>query len=218
MSKATDRNVAKAVLDSFGRTYAEEAGIRLKDAPAPLFQLLSLALLLSARIPAGNAVRAARALIEAKLTTPRKMADATWQDRVDVLTAHGYKRYDESTSTMLGDTAKLLLDRYGGDLRKLREEADRDVKAEHRLLQQFKGIGRVGADIFLREAQGLWGEAFPYADARVSQAARKLGLPGDPRALAGSVDRKDFPRLVAGLMRVDLNKAHQQVQEEAGSG
>lgn len=217
MPKPSKSDLVKVVLDKYGRTYAEEVGIRLKDAPAPLYQLLNAALLLSARIPAGNAVEAARALLDAKLTTPRKMAEATWQDRVDVITWHGYKRYDERTSTMLGDTAEMLIERYDGDLRKLREEARRDVATEHRLLQQFKGIGNVGADIFLREVQAIWDEAFPYVDARVSKAAGKIGLPGDAKALARLVDRGDFPRFVAGLVRVDLSKAEKEVQKQAAA-
>lgn len=67
------------------------------------------------------------------------MAEASWQDRVDVITWHGYKRYDERTSTMLGNTSELLIGKYNGDLRKLRDEAKRDVKREHQLLQQFSG-------------------------------------------------------------------------------
>lgn len=217
MTKTTPRDLAKSVLDTYGRTYAEEIGIRLKNTPAPLFQWLCGSLLLSARISAENAVEAARALLEAKLTTPRKMAEATWQDRVDVITWHGYKRYDESTSTMLGDTATMLRERYGGDLRKLREEAGREARKEHELLQQFKGIGRLGADIFLREVQGVWEEAYPHADARVTKAAKKIGLPEDATALSRLVDRKDFPRLVAGLIRVDLAKAHAEVRKRAAA-
>jgi endonuclease III len=215
MAKPTQQKIAKTILEAYGRSYAEQIGIRLKNTPAPLYQLLNAALLLSARIRADNAVQAARALIEAKLTTPQKMAEATWQDRVDVITWHGYKRYDERTATMLGDTAEILLERYGGDLRQLRDEANRDVDAEHRLLQQFKGVGKVGADIFLREVQSVWDEAYPYLDARVARVAGKVGLPDQPRALARLVDRQDFPRLVAGLVRIDLANAHQQVREQA---
>ena len=215
MTKPTQRGLAQAVLDAHGRTYAEEIGIRLADTPAPLFQLLCGSLLLSARISADSAVEAARALRQAKYTTPQKMADATWQDRVNVLTSHGYKRYDESTATMLGETSELLIERYGGDLRKLRQEADRDAKAEHQLLQQFKGIGKLGADIFLREVQVVWPEVYPHADARVGKAASKLGLPKDAKALARLVDPKDFPRLVAGLIRVQLNNAFQEVKDKA---
>lgn len=49
-------DVASAVLDTYGTTFAEDAGIALADEPAPLFQLLVLAELLSARIGAGIAV------------------------------------------------------------------------------------------------------------------------------------------------------------------
>src|SRR5919198_5040288 len=117
-------DVVTALLEHKGQTFATEAGIKLeKNTPAVLFQHLYMSLLLSARIAAGNALEATRALIGAGLTTPRKMADATWQQRVDVITWHGYKRYDERTATMLGDTAELLLNKYKGDLRKLRETA-----------------------------------------------------------------------------------------------
>ena len=84
-------------------------------------------------------------------------------------------------------------------------------------MQQFKGIGPIGADIFLREVQGIWTEAFPYADARVLKAAKKLGLPGDPKALSRRVARQDFPRFVAGLVRVDLNHAYKDLLEPAAS-
>lgn len=215
MATPSTSALVSAVLERYGRTYAEEAGVRLKDTPAPLYQLLNAALLLSARIPAGNAVQAARALIDAGLTTPAKMAEASWQDRVDVITWHGYKRYDERTSTMLGQTAELLLERYDGDLRKLRKEAGGDVASLHRLLQQFKGIGKVGADIFLREVQGVWDEVYPYVDARVGKAASSLDLPGDAGTLAKLVAREDFPRFVAGLVRVDLAGEQQALKEQA---
>ena len=120
-------------------------------------------------------------------------------------TWHGYKRYDERTSSMLGETAERVIERYGGDLRKLRQEADGDMAAVHRLLQQFKGIGKAGADIFLREVQGVWEEVYPYVDARVSKAARRLDLPSDAGPpLSKLVARENFPRFVAGLVGVGL--------------
>ncbi len=216
MADTSPTKRVKVLLDTYGRSYAQELGLApLKNTPAPLFQLLCMSLLLSARIAAGNAMRAARALIESGLTTPRKMADATWQRRVDVLTRHGYKRYDERTSTMLGDTAQRLLDVYGGDLRRLREEAERDPAREKQLLIQFSGIGDVGADIFLREVQTVWREAYPYADARVQKSAARLGLARSPQALAKLVSRRDFARFAAALVRVDLKKAHGEVRKAA---
>jgi len=215
MAKPTQRERADTVLRKYGRTYADEIKIRLKDTPAPLFQLLCASLLLSARISAENAMEAAQALLDAKLTTPQKMAEATWQNRVDVITSHGYKRYDESASSMLGEMAELLLEKYGGDLRELREEADRDADKEYKLLQQFKGIGQIGADIFLREVQGIWSEVYPHADARVTQSAKKIGLPDDVAALSRLVDQNDFPRFIAGLVRIELANAHDEVQRQA---
>lgn len=216
MTRKNKKDLVKELLDRHGRTFCEELGIDIRrNTPSPLFQLLNASLLMSARISAKNAVRAARALIEAGLTTPKKMVEASWQDRVDVITWHGYKRYDERTSTMLGQTAERLLDRYGGDLRKLREEADRDVKNEHRLLQQFKGIGPVGADIFLREVQPAWEEAYPYADARVLDASRRLGLGDDAKSLAQLVPRREYPRLVAALVRAGLAKDFEAILKAA---
>ena len=86
------RTLIKKLLLQKGRTFTDEAGINIeKNTPAVLFQHLYMSLLLSARISAGNALQATRALIEAGLTTPQKMARAAWQQRVDVITWHGYK-------------------------------------------------------------------------------------------------------------------------------
>lgn len=65
-----------------GKTYADEAGITLKDTPAPLYRLLVLSVLLSTRIRAGIAVDAARELVRSGFGTPQRMHDATWQQRV----------------------------------------------------------------------------------------------------------------------------------------
>ena len=73
------QRVVSALIERAGRTYADEAGITLKNTPAPLFQLLVLSLLLSARISADIAVAAARELFAAGYRTPAKMADADWQ-------------------------------------------------------------------------------------------------------------------------------------------
>lgn len=194
------------LLEEHGRTYAEEAGIRLGDTPAPLYRLLTLCVLLSVRIKAGIAVAAARELSGAGMRTPRAMLKASWQDRVDALGRAHYRRYDESTATALGEGAELLLDRYRGDLRRLREEAGGDPERIRALLREFPRIGPVGADIFSREAQGIWPELRPAFDARARDAAAGLGLPKTPDGLARLVDDDDLPRLAAALVRVGLGK------------
>lgn len=214
MAKDHDKKLVDALMKRYGCTYAESIGIDIeKNTPAPLFQLLCASMLYSARISANSATRAMRALIVAGLTTPQKMAEASWQRRVDVITWHGYKRYDERTSTMLGEAAQMVLERYHGDLRKLREEAEEDVEQEKALLQEFKGIGSTGADIFLREVQIAWKEVYPFADDKVLDAAEELGLPRDVVSLAELTTRKQFPRLVAALVRVDLDHAYEEIRE-----
>jgi endonuclease III len=206
VSSDTTRRIVEVLLDRHGRTYASEAGIRLRrNTPAPLFQLLCLSLLLSARIRAEAAVSAATALRDAGWTTPDAMADSTWAQRTKVLNRAGYARYDESTSRMLGQTVDLLRDRYRGDLRRLRDDAERDPDAERRLLQEFTGIGGVGASIFSREVQLVWDEQYPYADDRALETAEQLGLGHDVSDLTGLVDGPDqLTTLVAALVRCGL--------------
>jgi hypothetical protein len=196
-----------ALLDGYGRTYAEEAGIRLADRPAPLYQLLVLATLLSARISAGVAVAAARELFAAGYRTPRAMLDASWQDRVDALGRGHYRRYDERTATMLGDGAQLCSQRWRGDLRRLHKEADGDVRRLSQLLITFPGIGPTGADIFLREVQAVWPDIRPFIDRKVVAGARKLPLPASAEDLAKLVAPADVARLASALVRVSLDRA-----------
>ncbi|MEV5290831.1 endonuclease [Streptomyces sp. NPDC053741] len=200
------RRTLDALLERHGTTYAAEAGIRLRDTPQPLYQLLVLSDLLSARIRAGIAVAAARALFSRGLRTPRRMADATWQERVDALGEGGYRRYDERTATQLGDGALLLLDAFGGDLRRLRREAGGDVHALHSGLRRFPGIGPTGADIFLREVQTVWPETAPYLDKKALQGAERLGLPGTPAALTRLARDEDPAVLATALVRGALDK------------
>ncbi|MEV0536492.1 endonuclease [Kitasatospora sp. NPDC050463] len=194
------------LLREYGQTYADESGITLRDKPAPLYQLLVLTVLCSIRIKADIATAAGRELFGAGLRTPRAMADSRWQDRVDALGRAHYVRYDESTATALGDGAELVLDRWHGDLRKLREEAGGDQGKLRELLQEVPRIGPVGADIFCREVQAVWPDLRPYFDERSRRAATSLGLPHTPRGLAELVPPEDLARLAAALVRAGLSR------------
>ena len=219
MAPSRDRLVT-ALLDRHGRTYAEEAGIRLADKPAPLYQLLVLTTLLSARISADVAVAAARELFRAGHRTPERMREASWQDRVDALGRGHYRRYDERTATMLGEEATEVLDRWGGDLRRLHAQAGGGAEQVHALLVGFTGIGPVGGDIFLREAQGVWPDVAPFIDDRVRSCARELGLPSSDKGLAALTHGAgDQLRLISGLVRVGLDsKVADDVRAAARQG
>lgn len=202
---ADSHRVARDVLRRRGQTYADEAGIGLADRPAPLYQLLVLSTLLSARITASVAVAAAVELFAAGMRTPRAMVTATWQERVDALGRGHYRRYDERTSTMLGEGARLCIDEWRGDLRRLHAASD-DRTGVHAMLQAFPGIGPVGADIFLREVQAVWADVRPFFDAKAVTGARVAGLPDDPETLAGLVASRDIARFAAALVRVGLDR------------
>jgi len=177
------------------RTYAEEAGITLSDAPAPLFQLLVLCMLQAKPIKAAVAVEAARGLFAAGLTTPEKMRSARRATLIRIFGETGYKRYDESTATRLREMSAKLLDEHGGDLRVLRGTAPG-------CLQDFDGVGPACATMFAREAQGVWPELAPVFDKKALEGAVKLGLPTDPGELAKRSD--DLPRFAAHLVRAAL--------------
>jgi len=207
-----EKAILRALLARHGRTFADDLRIDVaQNTLSPLFRLLCASALLSARIGHGIAMDAARSFARHGWRSPRKLAESTWQQRVDALHEAGYTRYQERTATMLGDLADHLLDRYRGDLRRLRDEADRDPQEERKRLKAFKGVGDVGVDIFFREAQVAWQELRPFADGRALDAARRLGLPGDAgglQDLAGG----DFPRLVAALVRTDLDDDYGEIR------
>ncbi|HEX3923805.1 MAG TPA: endonuclease [Streptosporangiaceae bacterium] len=200
-----DRAVA-GLLERYGQTLRQEAGIRLADKPAPLYQLHVLSTLLSARISAGIAVAAARELFTAGYRTPAAMGEASWQDRVDALGRGHYRRFDERTATMLGGAAAQVATEWHGDLGRLRDAADGDAGRIGQTLTGFPGIGPAGASIFLREVQEAWSPVAPYADARVAAGAARAGLPAGQDELAALPAGSGHPaRLAAALARVSLS-------------
>lgn len=195
-------DVVRRVLQRHGRTFADDAGITLTDEPGPLFQLLVLAQLLSARIATGVAVAAAVELRTEGWTTAQRLRDASRPRVVAALGRAGYRRYDERTATQLREMGALVLDRYGGDLRRLAGEAAGDVDDAARLLQQVKGIGPTGAAVFLREVQEVWPWVRPYLDARARAGAARLGLPEEEGRLADLVRPCELAGFAAGLVRI----------------
>lgn len=217
MAKPSKQDIVRAAMRRYPKSYAERLGIDIaKNTPGPLYQWLLASLLFSTRISADQAEKAAQALFEQGWRTPNKMADTAWEERVKVLNRSGYARYDESTARYIADTTKLLQDDYGGDLRKLREAAEQDPKKERERLKAFKGIGEVGVDIFFREVQMAWDELYPFADKKALKSAEKLGLGKDAKALARLVqNRRDLPRLLTALVRIDLGKESDEVLKDA---
>lgn len=79
-------------------------------------------------------------------------------------------------SGRMESTAELVLEKYDGDLEKLREAAGRDAKEEMKLIKEFKGVGDTAVNIFCREVQLLWEELFPFADQRTLETLAHHGI------------------------------------------
>lgn len=204
------------LIEDHGRLFSEEIGARIaKDTPQEWFHWLLGALLMSARIGAGQATQAVAALKKEGLHGIDAILSSERARRSDVLNRNGYARYDNRGADYIHSAARLVKDSYRGDLRNLRKQAgDRDAILG--ALTEVQGIGPVGAGIFAREAQLVWDELYPTIDDVAARAARDLGLPDDAdklSRLAGSRER--YVRLATALTRVALDGASTKVKEAA---
>lgn len=214
----TDRTRAlvAALIDHQGQLFSEEIGAHLDhDAPVQWFHWLAAVLLLSAPIHASSAIQAAAAL-KAEGLHRADALEGVGRDRlIRVLNANGYARYDNQGADYLIAAARLVQERYHGDLRRLREAAG-DAEGILARLKEVKGIGDIGAEIFAREAQLAWDELYPRFEGPGIEAAGDLGLPADAGKLVRLAgDRKRFVHLVAALTRVALEGPADAVAEAA---
>jgi len=195
----------RQVLAEAGRTYCEQAGFTLKDTPSALYQLVVLATLLAKPISPDLAVAAAGELRRAGVRTPAGTLRTTWQERVDALGRGHYRRYDESTATILEKAAVMIRDEYRGDLRRLGGRAERDPRRAAELLTAIPGIGGAGADVVLREAQRVWPWLRPYVDDRTIDGARRLGFAHTREAVARLLTASgDEAAFAAALVRATV--------------
>lgn len=197
-------DVIGELLERHGHTFSDEIGVDLSDdTPSSIWRWAVAAMLMSARISSDIATDAAKELFDRFGTTSRGIADSTWQGRVDALNDAGYARYQERTASMLGDVADFVGEEYGHDLRELRAVAERDPERERARLEDLKGIGQVGADIFFREMQNTWTEWQPFADGTALDVADQLGIGSSAEELADTVGQDELPRLLSALVRAD---------------
>jgi len=203
---------AADLLDTAGETFAAEAGITLADKPAPLYRLLVLAVLLSGRVQAKLGTRACRELVDSGFGTPTAMRDADRQAVFDALSRAKFLSKEQTTDA-LQQGAGLVADRWKGDLRGMRSQADGSAEALAGLLTEVPRLGPVGADIFIREVQQVWPEFRPHLDAKATDGAKAVGLPTDPARLAELVAGDDLARFSAALVRANLDD---DVAEQVG--
>jgi hypothetical protein len=206
--------VIEALIEEQGTLYSEAMGADLaKGTPQPLFHWLLGSILLSARISAKNAVEAGLGLKKEGLATIKALLASDKRARIRALNVHGYARYDTMTADYIREAAALVDERYGGDLRRLRD-AGGDAAGIEAALREVKGIGTTGASIFCREAQLVWDPLYPRLDGPAADEAKALGLPTDAAELARIAgSRARFVRLTAALTRAALEGPAEAVNE-----
>lgn len=169
------RKVVEELLEKFPKTYSEELEIDLKSGKEKeIFKWFLASILFGKRISETIAKNTYKEFEKEKLLTPDKILEAGWNKLVRVLDDGGYVRYDFSTASKLLDIMKNLKEKYG-TLQSLHEKAKDSKDLEKRLLE-FKGVGPVTVNIFLRELRCVWQKANPEVIDFVESAARKLGI------------------------------------------
>ncbi len=155
------------------RSYSEELGLNLMK-PSDRFKWFLASILFAKRISAEIAKKTFRLFEAEDLTTPESIIEAGWNRLVEILDLGGYVRYDFSTASNLLAIMGKLKEKYGS-LERLHEESSSPEDLERRL-REFKGVGPVCVNIFLRELRGIWEKAKPKPSKIATETARKIGL------------------------------------------
>lgn len=186
------------------QTYSDELGLNL-DKPEDRFKWFLASVLFAKRISAETAKKTYKNFEAEKLTRPDSILQAGWDRLVEVLDSGGYTRYDFSTATNLMGIAKTLKEKYG-NLERLHSESSSPTDLENRL-QEFKGIGPVGINIFLRELRGIWKNAKPTPSPMAVLTAQRIGL-----------DIEDVERFESQIVRLNLEYCRRHRSPECPLG
>ena len=152
--------------------YAEDLGIDLKN-PSGRFKWFLASILFGARISEKIAANTYKSFEWYGIDSVEKIIAAGWDELVRILDEGGYVRYDFSTATKLLDIAGTLKEKYGS-LENLYNQSS-DTKDLERRLQEFKGIGAVTTQIFLRELRGVW-QISPEISDKAKSVAENLDI------------------------------------------
>jgi hypothetical protein len=209
------RRLVRAVRSRMGRGFAESCGFRVIGNPASLFQILYLSVLLAGDRDYQRAVRVAKVLRDRGWESAANMASSLHDERAGLIRTAGRRRDADQVAATLGDLAQKIVDRYRGDLRRLRTEAKRDSGRERELLKKLPGVTARAVDNFFQEVQVLWQEVAPFVDRRALAAARKLELGNsvaDLTELAKARESEKLSWLAGALVRVDVENRYDEIR------
>jgi endonuclease III len=164
------------LMEERGGRFSLELGIDIDSGKSDeIFKWFLASILFGARIRQNAAMKTYKEFEKRNVLTPETILCTGWDGLVEILDAGGYARYDFKTATKLLEISEMLNKRYGGDLNRLHEEALCPQDLESKLME-FKGVGLVTVNIFLRELRGIWKKAEPLPLDVMISAARALGL------------------------------------------
>jgi len=200
------------LLDKLGRPYHELLGINLRSGKKEEIKWFIASSLFGARISETIAMKTYKQFEKDGLLSPERIIARGWSRLVESLDRGGYVRYDFSTADDLLALSDLLMRKYDGDLNRLHDQAKDSADLEERL-KEFRGVGDVTANIFLRELRGVWKKADPLPGRHAILAARNLGLVKSARPAAAldelrrvwkvkAVPRKTFVNFEVALSRL----------------
>jgi endonuclease III len=170
------RSLIRELVGRLGEPYHRILGIDLSGGDSgEIFKWFLASVLFGARISETIAIKTYRQLERDGLLTPERILARGWSRLVESLDKGGYVRYDYKTADKLLLLSDMLLRKYRGDLNRMHDEARDSADLEGRL-KEFKGVGDVTANIFLRELRGTWPKANPLPQEPVILAAKNLGL------------------------------------------
>jgi len=165
----------QAIIYEFGEPFSSALGINLQQGKeAEIFKWFLASVLFGKRISLQIAAKTYEQFRACNVLTAKAISDTGWDGLVKILDDGGYVRYDFSTASKLLDLVERLQRRYGS-LTQLHKQA-KDSKDLERKLMEFKGIGPVTTNIFLRELRTVWKKADPEPLDLVRQQAAKLGI------------------------------------------
>ncbi len=186
------------------QSYSKEFSLDLTK-PEDRFKWFLASILFAKRIRAKTAKETYFYFEQKELTSPEAILQAGWERLVEVLGLGGYTRSDFSTAKNLLGIAKTLKEKYG-NLERLHTKSSSPKDLEKRL-QEFKGVGPVCVNIFLRELRGIWEKAKPTPSLIASVTAKRIGL-----------DAEDVESYESQLVRLNLEYCKKRRSAECPLG
>ena len=174
--------------------YSEDLRIDLTK-PSGRFKWFLASILFGARISEKIAMKTYRTFGKYGLLSPEKILNAGWDELVGILDEGGYARYDFSTATKLLNIMSELKEKYGS-VEQL-YSASKDTHDIVEKLKEFKGIGDVTAQIFLRELRGIWNLDLPVST-KAKEMAQRLDID------LGKLEGEELARVEAALVKLSI--------------